>query len=241
MSNSVFVGVVVLAALIALSIFSAQADPRHAYRSHEGEEIVWPEDAECAPIVSGYDSWIEADGRTRRDGSHDANDFVGRDTVLASGKGRVLEVYTDKKGGRNLLIEYDLPSPHLTYHLLVALTHLEPGSIKVKKGDTVQAGSVLARSGNSGLSSRYRSYPHLHLEVYISKEGRYERNARGALHFFDAHWVDMLDHLAWSPFDNKNEPKTMPYFVADGAGGYKKVGHFIQGLAHPFPCTPLSE
>ena len=39
--------------------------------------------------------------------------------------------------------------------------HLIPGSIRVKEGDTVKAGQVIAKLGNSGNSTE----PHLHLQV----------------------------------------------------------------------------
>lgn len=44
--------------------------------------------------------------------------------------------------------------------LFSSLSHLEPNSIKVKVGDNVKKGSVLALCGNSGRSP----YPHLHLQ-----------------------------------------------------------------------------
>jgi hypothetical protein len=46
------------------------------------------------------------------------------------------------------------------------LCHLQPGSIRVKKGDRVKAGQVLARVGNSGNTSE----PHLHIHLQDSAE-----------------------------------------------------------------------
>ena len=46
-------------------------------------------------------------------------------------------------------------------NLYVSLSHLKPGSIKVKSGDNVKEGMVLARCGNSGRSP----YPHLHFQL----------------------------------------------------------------------------
>ncbi|MGH7925104.1 MAG: M23 family metallopeptidase, partial [Candidatus Binatus sp.] len=53
-----------------------------------------------------------------------------------------------------------------------AYAHLRPGTIKVKVGDTVHAGDVLAHLGNTGNSSQ----PHLHFQVcdapsFVASEG----------------------------------------------------------------------
>lgn len=46
-------------------------------------------------------------------------------------------------------------------HLYSQLSHLKPGSLKVKKGDSVKRGDLLALCGNSGRSP----YPHLHFQI----------------------------------------------------------------------------
>jgi len=46
-----------------------------------------------------------------------------------------------------------------------AITHLVPGSIKVKKGDIVKQGEVIAKCGNSGNSSE----PHIHFQLQSGK------------------------------------------------------------------------
>jgi urea transporter len=46
-------------------------------------------------------------------------------------------------------------------HLYSQVSHLKPGSIKVKKGDTVKRGDVIGLCGNSGRSP----YPHLHFQL----------------------------------------------------------------------------
>lgn len=47
-----------------------------------------------------------------------------------------------------------------TDFLFSKLSHLKPGSIKVNKGDKVQSGQAIAKTGNSGRSP----YPHLHFQ-----------------------------------------------------------------------------
>ncbi len=48
-----------------------------------------------------------------------------------------------------------------TEYLYTQLSHLKQGSFKVKKGDFVRRGDILARCGNSGRSP----YPHLHFQI----------------------------------------------------------------------------
>jgi len=45
--------------------------------------------------------------------------------------------------------------------LYASLSHLKPGSIKVKEGDNVKEGDIIAKCGNSGRSP----YPHLHFQL----------------------------------------------------------------------------
>lgn len=46
-------------------------------------------------------------------------------------------------------------------HLFSQVSHLKPGSLKVKKGDAVKKGEMIALCGNSGRSP----YPHLHFQI----------------------------------------------------------------------------
>lgn len=49
-------------------------------------------------------------------------------------------------------------------NLFTSVSHLMPGSVKVKKGERVKCGDPIARCGNSGRSP----YPHLHFQVQRS-------------------------------------------------------------------------
>ncbi len=64
------------------------------------------------------------------------------------------EVNTTNNWGNSLVIQ------HIT-GLYSQLSHLKKGSVKVKKGDFVKCGDVLAQCGNSGRSP----YPHLHFQL----------------------------------------------------------------------------
>jgi hypothetical protein len=82
----------------------------------------------------------------------------------------------------------------------VLYAHLKPGSIRVRKGQTVRAGEVLAQVGNSGQSDA----PHLHIHV---ADGPSPLGAEGLPFTFDAFtlegFVPSLDILGdpqgWRP------------------------------------------
>jgi urea transporter len=87
-------------------------------------------------------------------------------TVIAPAEGTIETVVDDivdnTIGERNL--EQNWGNTIVIKHeedLYTKLSHLKPGSIKVKIGDKVRKGDFLARCGNSGNSP----YPHLHFQV----------------------------------------------------------------------------
>lgn len=63
----------------------------------------------------------------------------------------------DKLAGNHIVIQFQDT-------LFVALAHLKQNSIKVKQGDIVQTGDILAQVGNSGNTD----FPHLHIHVQNS-------------------------------------------------------------------------
>ncbi len=66
----------------------------------------------------------------------------------------VAEVNLDENWGNSIIIKH-------AEGLYTNLSHLKPGSIKVKEGDWVHSGEVLAACGSSGRSPE----PHLHFQV----------------------------------------------------------------------------
>jgi len=64
----------------------------------------------------------------------------------------------DKLAGNHIIIQFQDT-------LFVALAHLKQKSIKVKQGDMVQTGDILAQVGNSGNTD----FPHLHIHVQNSE------------------------------------------------------------------------
>jgi hypothetical protein len=86
------------------------------------------------------------------------------ENVPNSGK-LAVQISDDTVAGNNII--EDLGGGHFA-----AYAHLRPGSLKVKTGDTVHAGDVIAHLGNTGNSSE----PHLHFQVcdapsFLKSEG----------------------------------------------------------------------
>jgi murein DD-endopeptidase MepM/ murein hydrolase activator NlpD/urea transporter len=79
---------------------------------------------------------------------------------------RVIDNVPDNKIGESNL-KYNWGNTIIIKHdkeLYSSLSHLKMGSIKVKKGDQVRKGQVLANVGNSGRSP----YPHLHFQFQLT-------------------------------------------------------------------------
>lgn len=67
------------------------------------------------------------------------------------------EVNLDQNWGNTIVLAHE-------FGLFSALSHLEPHSVKVKVGDSIKKGDMLATCGNSGRSP----YPHLHFQFQLS-------------------------------------------------------------------------
>lgn len=77
---------------------------------------------------------------------------------LATGK-LAIEPSLDNVTGNRVVL--DLGQSRYAHY-----THLQPGSLRVRKGDRVRRGQVLGLVGNSGNSTA----PHLHFQVSASSE-----------------------------------------------------------------------
>lgn len=93
--------------------------------------------------------------------------------LLATADGVVVAAMDHHVGG-GLEARYRGKSNHLRLRhpdgTMTLYAHLNTGSLKVKKGDRVRAGQVVAASGHTG----YSSGPHLHLAVQVNNKGRME-------------------------------------------------------------------
>lgn len=138
--------------------------------------------------------WLQLDahGNTHRGDPHDPRSyFIYGEPVLAVADARVVSVLDGRPDQRP-------PTPDRTLtrenagrfvtgnHVVLALghgryalyAHLQPGSIRVREGQRVHRGQVLARVGNSGNSTE----PHLHFHV---SDGPLPLEADGLPYVFD--------------------------------------------------------
>ena len=99
-----------------------------------------------------------------RDHKHGGIDIRANKSKLfaTENNGKVVAVGHDKRSGNFVTIEYNRDG----YSYRVAYCHLQEATVKV--GDTVNAGQLIAISGNTGSSTA----PHLHLTVKRKVQGR---------------------------------------------------------------------
>jgi Peptidase family M23 len=119
--------------------------------------------------------WIQLgdDGKAFSGDEHDNKSYHAWDREIhAVADGKIIEVKdgipenVPNSGKLAVQMTYDtLPGNHIIQQLsedhYAAYAHLRPGTIKVKVGDTVHTGDVIAHLGNTGNSSE----PHLHFQV----------------------------------------------------------------------------
>lgn len=112
------------------------------------------------PLHSGYmnDGFgVRMDPFTRKPRFHYGQDFSVRigTQVKATADGKVTKISSNTGYGRTIIIDHG-------YGITTLFAHLN--SFKVKKGDFVKRGQIIATSGNTGRSTG----PHLHYEVRVN-------------------------------------------------------------------------
>lgn len=118
-----------------------------------------------------YDLVVTEDGKTHRGEGRNLEDYyIYGLPALAAAEGTVLSVVNDQPetkigeksraknaGGNQVIIQ-------VAEKEFLFICHLQPGSIKVERGERVVAGKEIGRVGNSGNSSE----PHIHIHLQDS-------------------------------------------------------------------------
>jgi hypothetical protein len=120
-----------------------------------------------------YDLIVKKDGRQRRPGSKFSDNtayYCWGKEILAPGAGTVVHTVNDVpenvpprrgiKGGNGLIIDHGFGEYSAIWHAI-------PGSVRVRVGDHVDPGQVVAKVGNSGRSTG----PHIHFHVSYRPQG----------------------------------------------------------------------
>lgn len=123
--------------------------------------IILPKNS--APIVSDYKSiWGASMSPSKRDSKHNGVDFYIKagDQILAANDGTVVYAKYDKCAGNVMTIRH-IGSIYASY--------LHIGKLKVKKGDRVKRGQLIADAGKHGNTRCSGNIDHLHFQT--SREG----------------------------------------------------------------------
>lgn len=149
-----------------------------------GMTPVFAEGFDCEPIASPYGSPTRYDGSYRRDdrngGLHGGLDIsleagtpllaVARGMVIAKGAGGQLE-------GNYLWLRLAPADTGFPFYVFAKYQHLSEVPA-LSEGDAVEAGQVVALSGNTGTAGGYygsAGYAHLHLSITAGPSAEYEK------------------------------------------------------------------
>ncbi|HEX2907716.1 MAG TPA: peptidoglycan DD-metalloendopeptidase family protein [Phototrophicaceae bacterium] len=128
---------------------------------------------DAPPQRHAYDFVIWRDGSTfTGEGTKPQDYYVYGQTILAPAAGEVITVVNDLPDMQPQ-VETDAENPAGNHVVLqvaedeyLFLAHMQPGSILVEEGDTVEAGQPIGLVGNSGNTSE----PHLHIHLQNTSE-----------------------------------------------------------------------
>lgn len=152
-----------------------QARLRAIEEAARGQGFMWPLPQSCYHVTYPFGTRLHPIYKTYK--KHDGIDIAApRNTsVYASKSGKVTAAQYHSSYGNFILIDH-LDGTSTLY------AHLNTGTLKVKKGDVVNRGDIIAGVGTTGLSTGY----HLHFEVRIN-----------------GNCVDPLQYLAATPANLK--------------------------------------
>jgi len=125
-------------------------------KNHSKFPIILPENS--IPIISDYKSWWGASSIPgKRKDQHTGIDFLvtPNDPILAANDGTVVYAKNDKCAGNVITIK----------HPKIYLSYLHVGDFKVKKGDKVKRGQLIADAGFLVTTKCGGGIAHLHLQA----------------------------------------------------------------------------
>jgi len=210
-----------------------------AHETTRGRTVVYSPDANCPIIASDFGSHLEPDGTTSREGNkHTGIDIivpVGTN-VLATDNGVIAKIFNGDTGGYHVIVQHD----YTAFQLFSIYAHLSQGSAMFNEGDTVKAGDVIAKSGQTGKSKT----AHLHLAIIYSDTDEIEMR-RGGTYAWFPRGEKTNPHNRWK-FGLKDTPdsKQIPYFTADpnNPGKYSLGEEFVgQGIVYPIACEKVDK
>jgi murein DD-endopeptidase MepM/ murein hydrolase activator NlpD len=165
---------------------------------HTGLVPVYPKDAACPPIASGFADTTRYDGSKRAEramfGLHEGMDLslpIGT-PIVAIAAGTIIN---KRHGGRLIGNEVFIRHPPVDTGLKVWTFSKYKHFSKLtglKVGSRVAMGEVIGPSGDTGtVGGHYgkHGYPHLHISVYMNETGTY-RIENGRVIIDHPHYVD---------------------------------------------------
>lgn len=152
----------------------------------------------------------------RGSGHHNGTDIAAAEgtPVMSPGSFTVSRVVNDRHGG-GYGVNVTLSGKDANGdNVEMLFAHLQPGSVKVKKGQTVNPGDVLAGVGNTGRVRGKNGGYHLHFEVKVNGKN-----------------VDPEKYMKGAQMKQVETPKSPELNAMDGQVKGQSVGPMMQGIA----------
>jgi len=172
----------------------------------------------------------------RWSGHHNGTDIMAAEgtPVMSPGTFTVSRVVNDQNGG-GYGVNVTLSGKDANGNNVEMLfAHLQPGSVRVKQGQTVNPGDVLAGVGNTGRVRGKNGGYHLHFEVKVNgKNVDPEQYMRGFKGEGNPSPPAPLTHTGTGPQGERGEtPKSPELNAMDGQVKGQSVGPMMQGIAN---------
>ena len=198
-----------------------------------GLKPLYPNYDSCLKVSSPFASSTRYDGSQRTSSSnhgyHGGMDIslkIGT-PIIAVADGMVVQVATGGRlVGNMIMLRHTPQDTGLKLWIFSKYQHLDQPSIlkvgaNIKKGDMVGLGG---RTGTTGGHFGTTGYPHLHMNIYANRSGKYKQGKGGKLHIHNKMYIDPLaiffkttlnsHELRKMPQRQKTFP--IPYMTTDG-------------------------